>query len=1247
VSSIRVTLLPVLAVCAVGLASPGAAAAAEAPGWELVANSYPTNFVHGANAVQEVTAGSGSFTLTFEEQTTSAIAAAATAPEVQAALESLPAIGKGNVSVADGGQPSVYVVTFIGLLGNMKVNELGASGASVSVKTQGASSGTLGIDIFNIGAGATEGTITVTDALPPHVMAKEAGEVQISGGRFGIDPLIKHSLWDCTGNGSGPPPSVAGATVVTCTNDPVGLIRFAGGGGTPTSNAFEEFANPQPVLGIAVEAQSSSDEPQHTSCTGKPSFCNRVSIAGGGAPGPASTEDPVTISSRPAPGGLVSANAWFSNADGTVDTQAGSHPYTATTIFNLATALDANKQWYRPGGDLRNLDVQLPPGFVGDLSNMPQCREGELLASQCPPSSMVGNLAVEGSFLPLERRVFNMVAPLGTPAELGFVLEGTTVHITFSVKTGGDNAIVAHVHNIAQDETYQAILTLWGTPQESSHNRWRGVEGGCTQQQMEQPVLEEAEINYCARPQGPIVRPFLTLPTSCGDPGMFAFRELSSWQYPDERSEVAVAPHDANGQPARFTGCNVLDFEPVITAAPQTSTTDTATGLTADVKPPLGGLEEPHALATADIQNTTVTLPQGLVVNPGQAAGLTACGSAEDALTTDAEREHGQENDNAPSCPASSKIGTATIKSPLIESATEKQFDGNVYVLQSNPPEIKLLVAASADGVNIKLVGVVHLNEQTGQLTTKFDGTPQLPFSDFKLTFDGGAKAALDTPARCGTYTTSADFTPWSSPFASDFLTNASFALTQGSGGGACPSSPLPFAPSLTAGSSTTEAGSFTPFTTLLQRGDGQQRIDKFAFTAPPGLAAMISSVPLCHEPQAAQGTCPASSHIGHALVQSGPGASPLTLPQPGAPELPIYLTGPYKGAPFGLSIVTPVIAGPFNLGTIVTRARIEVDRHTAQVTISTDPLPQLVKGVATDLRSIDAVIDRPGFMFNPTSCEPMSFSGTAWGTAPPAGSEAARTAPLSSRFQVGGCRGLEFHPRFSVSTSAHTSKANGASLDVKVAQQGGQANIHKVAVSLPLVLPSRLTTLQQACTLAQFQSNPASCPQGSFVGSATAHTPVLSSPLTGPAILVSNGSAAFPDLVLMLQGEGIRIEVVGNTDIKKGITYSRFETVPDAPISSFELNLPEGPHSALGAFGSLCTPKTVTVKRRVGRRLRNVRTTVPAPLLMPTTITGQNGAVVQQTTKISVIGCPKARKTKKARRTSRSRHHRTTRGHA
>jgi hypothetical protein len=1116
----------------------------------------------------------------------------------------------------------------------------------------GETSGVIAVDVFNIGAAAATSEslnakgqrvfhpITVTDTLPPGIKAKDAGEtlrLSEAGDNFGIQPKIGHKLWDCTGNGPGPPPGVLGAAVVTCTNDPMGLPQFAGGGGLPTmGNGVNEGKGPnlQPELAIAVEASSEAA-----------GLTNRVTIAGGGALGSASTENQITVSATHAPFGFAGWDVWSSNADGTPDTQAGSHPYETTFVFDLATALTSRKGEQPPAGyipdtDVRNIEARLPPGFVADPLAVPQCTRLQLANERCPQASQVG---IDEAYPFIDQAispVFNMVPPPGVAAEFALNQEGIFAFFDSGVRSGGDYGITTRVNNISQRVVRKNILTLWGVPGEASHDPWRTHrEGGCTQAEIEHSGTEWERPNYCAEPQSPVRKPLLTLPTACREPQPFLIRVLSGWQDPNARAELSVLSHNSSGEPVGFTGCEDLAFEPLITTAADTAKADTPTGLTVEVKPSVGGLEEPKLLGASDIQDTTVTLPRGFVINPGQSAGLQACGAAEDGLTTQAEKEGGEENDGRPHCPNASKIGTVQIKSPLVEAAAEKEFQGDIYVLRSNPPELKLLLAASADGVNIKLVGVVHLDERTGQLEAKFEGTPQLPFTLFRLSFSGGPQAALDTPPQCGTYTTTADFKPWSNPFISEFETNASFAISEGPGGGPCPPDPLPFAPTMIAGATNAQAGGFTNLSLLLQRGDGQKRIERLRFKTPPGLLAMISQVPPCPEPQAAEGACPATSHIGHTVIAAGPGPYPLVIPQPGQPDAPIYLTGPYKGAPFGLSIVVPVLAGPFNLGTIVTRAAIEVDPTTAQLTITTDPLPQAVTGVPTDLRWIDAVVDRPSFMFNPTNCSPMSFSGAAWG-APPAGlGGVGASAPIATQFQVGSCPELKFTPKLTAVTTAQVAKASGVSLKLKVTRPSGpssnQTNFSSVKVDLPKQLPSRLTAVQNACPAAQFEANPANCPPQAVVGHVRVLTPVLPVALEGPVYFISHGGAAFPSLVFVLQGDNVVIDIVSDTFISKaGVTSSTLKILPDAPFSLFELTLPQGRNSALAANVNLCsfTRSVLSTKRTTvgtGKRkhvvTRRVTQKLAGSLLMPTEFVGQNGVGIKQSTKISVMGCPKA----------------------
>ncbi|HEY3960023.1 MAG TPA: hypothetical protein VGL68_05875 [Solirubrobacteraceae bacterium] len=1013
--------------------------------------------------------------------------------------------------------------------------------------------GLIYLDVLNVGAAATEGPFTVTDTLPPGVTAIYAGAFRRQNPQ----------QWDCTGT-----------SLVRCTNDPANLPSFLGGGGGPDGFPIE----PPPTPQIAIEVAIAPGAPR--------TLVNRVTVTGGGAPTSASSTSPLHIGSSPAGFGVANWDAWFSNQDGTLDTQAGSHPYAATfdmevnTTFARETSGPLNtNDFASAGGELRNVAVDLPPGFVGNPTAVPRCPrdmfdEGPSDELHCPADTVVGTATsitgIQGFFV---NQVYNLVPPPGVAAEFGFTFANNPVFLDSSPRTGGNNEIVTHANNVPQGrQALGAVITLWGVPGDPSHDAWRCIRFGCA--------------------SGAGTAPFLTLPTACGAPQPFSVR-ISQWQDSSVEAEKTVVSHDSADSPVGLTGCERLGFGPTITTAVDTSEADSPTGLTVEVKPQVGGLSEATGLGTSDLQNTTVTLPEGLVINPGQAAGLQACPPSQNGVGTE----------DAPSCPLASKVGEDEIQTPLLPHALK----GNVYVLQSDPPNLELLVAASGEGVNLKLVGKVHLDGATGRLTSTFAGTPELPFTNFKLSFSGGAQAALDTPAHCGTYSTSADFDPWSSPFISDFLTSASLSTTSGPDGGACPSSSLPFGPSLTAGSTTDQAGGFTSFSLLLQNGDGQQRVERLQFKAPAGLSGILASVPLCGEPLAGKGECAAGSQIGHATVASGPGPYPLVVPQPGKPESPIYLTGPYDGAPFGLSIVTHVLAGPFDLGTIVTRAKIDVDPVTAQITVTTDPLPQIVQGVPTDLRLVDAVIDRPGFMFNPTNCGPQSFSGTAWGTPPPGAGGPGVSAAISTRFQVGSCQSLKFAPKFAVATAGKTSKANGASLTVKLSYPAGsvgtQANITRVKVDLPKQLPSRLTTLQKACTNAQFEANPAGCPAASIIGHAIVHTPLLPVPLEGPAYFVSHGGEAFPSLIMVLQGYGVTVDLVGTTFISKaGITSSTFKTVPDVPFNTFELVLPQGKFSALAANGNLCASK----------------------LTMPTEFLGQNGSKINQSTPVVATGCAK-----------------------
>ena len=971
---------------------------------------------------------------------------------------------------------------------------------------------------------------------------------------------------------------------------------------------------------------------------------NHASVSGGGIPGEASTSSQGTLEGG-APGfGLSMFDAPLLAADGLADTQAGAHPYGLTTQFGLNSTIRET-----PEGNVKATTVQdprdvianLPVGVAGSGISTPRCTLARLASRQaeqvnqgrsaCPADTILGYIRThpEGNsaaFGPL----YNLIPDRGYAAELGYLdgLNSTHVLYVSLVPTPEGYVLSTAAREIPQVVLTEILVGVFGDP--AARNRANaGVEGGG-------PYV------YAPKP-GDV--PTFTNPSDCTGEPLMTTLYMDSWQsqgsYNADGTPNLSDPHWVKSQAVSsppVTGCEALAglFNPVLSVSASASAADTPTGLDVNLKLPQS--EGVEALGTPPVRNTVVTLPEGLVVNPSSANRVGACSEAQigwQGKTPAAEGELEDFNASPPACPHASQVGTVELEAPALPSeackeatkplqecpqASEREktpLTGAIYLASQNENPfgstlaLYIVVNDPRTGVVVKIPAEVKGDPVTGRLTTRIDDTPQFPFSELRTHFFGGSTAPLRTPSGCGTYTVGSTITPWSAPQSGPPATpSASFEVTSGVGGGGCPGA-LPFAPSFAAGMQSPQAAAFSPFSVTVSRGDGEQSLSGASVVTPPGLLGIIKGVERCGEPQAAQGTCGAGSLIGSATTSAGAGPEPFWV-HGGR----VYLTGPYNGAPFGLSIVVPAVAGPFDLGNVVVRAAIHVDPHTAQITVLSDPLPQILDGISLDVRTVNVTVDRPGFLFNPTSCDPMNVTGTISSTG-------GASSGVSSRFQAAGCAGLAFKPSFKVSTQAKTSKKGGASLDVKVGYPSDaypeghrQANIRSVAVMLPKQLPSRLSTIQQACPDATFTANPASCPAGSNIGIATAVTPILAGSVAGPAYLVSHGGAAFPDLVIVLQGEGVTLDLVGSIDIKKGVTSSAFNAVPDAPISSFELKLPEGPHSGLTAVlpakakGNLCG----------------------SSLAMPTTLTGQNGTTIKQNTKIQVTGCPKAVKKKKAK---------------
>jgi hypothetical protein len=841
----------------------------------------------------------------------------------------------------------------------------------------------------------------------------------------------------------------------------------------------------------------------------------------------------------------------------TSSTQAGGHP-DVTTAFTFNSHPDAFGAQVLDGG-VKDIILKLPPGLAADPHGAATCPRAvfRLAGSHCDPSSQAGVATIiePGIAEGLAGGIVVNIAPSsGEPAALGIVTQGADQVVDVAARAADGYAISTLAQDVSTlpNGVLKVSVTLWGIP--NSHTRG-GFAGSPT-------ISPDPPSQW---------KPFMITPTNCVQPA---------------RTTLQV---DSYGDPGQFltytstlppsTGCEKVPFDPSIAITPDTTQADAPVGDT--VKLALPQSSDPNGLVSSALRRAVVAFPAGVSISPSAANGLEAC--------TDAE--FGAGSDTPASCPAGSLIGTTSVKSPLLDNPlTGYVYVGSPPAPPASPNPFRVFQEIKGYGLDIKLQGSVAADLSTGQLTATFDNLPQLPFSSFTLKLNGGPSAPLANPQTCGPATTTTALSPWSGqPDSTPF---SSFNADWDGAGAPCPASP-PFSPGFSAGTATPAAGAFSPFTLTFSRQDREQNLAGITVQTPPGLLGVLRSVTLCPEPQAAQGSCGPESLIGHTTVGAGPGPSPFFVAGN------VFLTGPYNGAPFGLSVVVHAVAGPFDLGNVIVRASIAVDPTDAHLTVRSNPLPQILDGVPLRLRTIAVTVDRPGFMFNPTSCDPLAVNAAI-------SSAQGSSVPVSSRFQVSGCAGLPFDPSFTASTQAKTSKAYGASLDVKVGSGAGQANIKSVKVDLPKQLPSRLTTLQKACLARVFEANPAGCPRESVVGTATALTPVLAHPLAGPAYLISHGGAAFPDLEIVLQGEGITLILDGQTDIKKGVTTSTFRTVPDAPISAFELKLLTGPYSILGANLPASAKNSFCGQN----------------LAMPTTITGQNGVQIRESTPLTVTGC-------------------------
>jgi len=848
-------------------------------------------------------------------------------------------------------------------------------------------------------------------------------------------------------------------------------------------------------------------------------------------------------------------------------TKAGGHPdiYTHWTVGSHST-VDQNGSC--ECSDAKNFIFDSPTGVIGDPHATPQCTEVEFGSSTCPVDAQVGLVAFGTGVVP----VFNLEPTPGNAGLIGFTVPIIHVPIyeIINPRTESDYGLKFSILGITLHKfqpTTEIFQRIWGVPADPIHDHLRFPYGQAVCLGGAPP---EVQIDFAKLPLGCFdnytgsvssnseAKPFISNPTTCGVP-LSASLEVDSYD-----GGIANA---STSWPAT-TGCDQLSFNPSLYAQPTTSATDSPSGIDVNLQVPQQ--VSPSVPSPSEIKSATVSLPPGFTINPGAADGKSAC--------TDAEAKFGTEQEAA--CPEFSKVGTLSIES----SALPGPIPGYVYLGQPLPGNrYRIFLTASGFGVNVKLAGTATPNKENGQLVISFNELPQSPFTDFNMHFFGSERGLLATPAQCGTYQVKSAFTPWDALLPAQNSAQT-FSLESGPNGTACPGASRPFAPAFKAASLNTAAATHTPFSLELTRPDGNQNLSGLTATTPPGLLATLKGIPYCPEAaiaaaaapgysglaEGAHPSCPAASQIGTATAGAGAGTHPLYVPGK------VYLAGPYKGAPLSLAVITPAVSGPYDLGNVVVRAALQVNPSTAQVSAVTDPLPQILEGISLRLRSVTVNLDRNNFTLNPTNCDPFSVNAQVSG-------DQGAQANLSYPFQVANCAALPFSPTLALKLSGGTRRSANPSLKATLTQGvAGEANAKRVSVALPHSLFLDNAHIQSPCTKPEFAAH--KCPAGSVLGFAVAQTPLLEKPLEGPVYLASGYGHKLPDLVAELNGQ-IHVVLDGriDTDKQEGLRTT-FETIPDAPVSSFTLSLKGGKQGLLQNSSNLCSAKQVAIEKIAGQ---------------------------------------------------------------
>lgn len=879
--------------------------------------------------------------------------------------------------------------------------------------------------------------------------------------------------------------------------------------------------------------------------------------------------------------GVDGMSAPMVDQNGDQVTQAGAHPFAVENEIAVTMAGPAIIS-----GALKEVVVDMPVGFVGDPSDFPTCTIQQLGAMNCPIASQIGTFQVLFAFgWPLDQGLYNMEVPEGQPARFGSpVLFGTAL-VYFDAKVRPeDNGITVVAKDISQELPIAGTtMRMWGIPADPAHDAERGTGA------------------YPApQPAGIAPRPMLTTATACGVAPVTRMR-ATSWNAP-------TVWESAEFTGKALSGCDVLEFRPQVKAQPEHTIAGVPAGYTVQLTQELN--DSPTALASAHLKDVTVALPEGVTINPGAATGLGAC----------SEQQFGLGEDGPATCPGSAKIGEVEIETPVLN----EPLVGAVYQAEqgANPFGSTLAIylepKSERYGVTMKLAGEIATDPESGRVTTTFFDNPQQPFSKLTMTLKGGSRAVLVNPATCGTKTTDWTIGSWAQPDAPVSGVDR-FTIDRAPAGGSCAGDL--FAPTFSAGAADPGAGAKSPFSMTFARGDGQQNLASIVAELPEGLLGYVGSVPLCPPAEADAGACGAASRIGNVVAEVGGGTAPLSVPQPGKATTGAFLSGPYGGAPYSLSLVIPAQAGPLNLGTVVSRVALFVDPRDAHITaklvesrvfdtagkaVRTVPgMPQIIDGIPLTYRSVTVNVDRAEFMRNPTSCAPKSLKATI-------ASAAGAVVHRASAFRVGECGGLPLAPKMDLRFTGAKQIAKGKhpGLDVTLTQRDGESGMKSVEVALPLSVALDPANAKALCSPEAAARR--DCPDASIVGRAEARTPILSEPLKGAVYFVEGVRTSstgrqiktLPKLLITLRG-AVALDIEADSTVKDRKLVSTFGFIPDAPIDAFKLTIDGGSNGILkatGTNGSTLCHSTQTMGSRIqgqtGRRVeRDFRIATPCTM--------------------------------------------------